>query len=238
MFHPPKAQLSAAALRRPSKLRQMVSLSRWLCSLTPSAPRMKARPLELPAMRPVSGVDSTSIRFFHTPVRMKRENTAPEKHTRGVSVKEDADDTFYTTYSISFCISSVKIYTHTHAYKNSITGIMGDSAVVTMAILAILCPPEGCRRSSGGPLVIYSISLCFCPLLLFFSNLIPLIWSFSVQLQDRTRGLTNVSLYFFQRFIFLRHVITSSNWHFRYFFQSDDLIGHNLNWHFSLSTKT
>ena len=57
----------------------MVSLSLWLCSLTPSAPRMKARPLELPAMRPVCGVDSTSTRFFHTPVRMKRENTAPEE---------------------------------------------------------------------------------------------------------------------------------------------------------------
>lgn len=80
MLHTPRAQLSAAALRRPSKLRQMVSLSLWLCSLTPSAPRMKARPLELPAMRPVSGVDRTSIRFFQTPVRMKRENTAPEKH--------------------------------------------------------------------------------------------------------------------------------------------------------------
>ena len=58
----------------------MVSLSLWLCSLIPSAPRMKARPLELPAMRPVSGVDSTSIRFFHTPVRMKREKAAPAKH--------------------------------------------------------------------------------------------------------------------------------------------------------------
>lgn len=82
MLHTPRAQLSAAALRRPSKLRQMVSLSLWLCSLTPSAPRMKARPLELPAMRPVSGVDRTSIRFFQTPVRMKRENTAPEKHSK------------------------------------------------------------------------------------------------------------------------------------------------------------
>lgn len=39
--------------------------------------RMNARPLELPAMRPVSGADSTSIRFFHTPVRMKREKTEP-----------------------------------------------------------------------------------------------------------------------------------------------------------------
>lgn len=55
----------------------MASLSLWPCSLVPSAPSMNARPLELPTMRPVSGVDSTSIRFFHTPVRMKRENAAP-----------------------------------------------------------------------------------------------------------------------------------------------------------------
>lgn len=66
----PRAQLSAAALRRPSRLRQMVSLSLWVCSLTPSAPRIKARPLELPAMRPVSGMDSVSIRFFQQPVRI------------------------------------------------------------------------------------------------------------------------------------------------------------------------
>lgn len=82
-FYPPKVQLSAAALRSPSRLRQMVSLSLWLCSLVPSAPKMNARPLELPTMRPVSGVDSTSIRFFHTPVRMKRENTAPGGEKKG-----------------------------------------------------------------------------------------------------------------------------------------------------------
>lgn len=61
----------------------MASLSRWPCSLVPSAPRMKARPLELPAMRPVSGADSTSIRFFHTPVRMKREKTDPGRMEGG-----------------------------------------------------------------------------------------------------------------------------------------------------------
>lgn len=78
MLYLPNVQLRAAALRRPSRLKQMASLSLWLCSLVPSAPRMNARPLELPTIRPVSGVESTSIRFFHTPVRMKRENTAPE----------------------------------------------------------------------------------------------------------------------------------------------------------------
>lgn len=90
-FHSPRAQLSAAALRRPSKLRQMVSLSLWLCSFTPSAPRMKARPLELPAMRPVRGVDSTSIRFFHTPVRMKRDKTAPEKHEQACCFRDRSE---------------------------------------------------------------------------------------------------------------------------------------------------
>lgn len=64
-------------MRRPSRLRHMASLSLWLCSLVPSVPRIKDRPLELPSMRPVSGVDRMSIRFFHTPVRMKREKTAP-----------------------------------------------------------------------------------------------------------------------------------------------------------------
>lgn len=76
----PRAQLSAAALRRPSRLRQMVSLSLWVCSLTPSAPRIKARPLELPAMRPVSGMDRVSIRFFQQPVRIKRANTTPVRN--------------------------------------------------------------------------------------------------------------------------------------------------------------
>lgn len=83
----------------------MVSLSLWLCSLTPSAPRMNARPLELPAMRPVSGVDSTSIRFFHTPVRMKRENTAPgEKNTSHKRLNEVKD----VTQQIGRQISSAK----------------------------------------------------------------------------------------------------------------------------------
>lgn len=76
----PRAQLSAAALRRPSRLRQIVSLSLWVCSLTPSAPRIKARPRELPAMRPVSGMDSVSIRFFQQPVRIKRANTTPVRN--------------------------------------------------------------------------------------------------------------------------------------------------------------
>ncbi|KAF3841683.1 hypothetical protein F7725_023634 [Dissostichus mawsoni] len=38
---------------------------------------MNARPLELPAMRPVSGVESTSIRFFHTPAEDGSERPPP-----------------------------------------------------------------------------------------------------------------------------------------------------------------
>lgn len=66
----PRAQLSRDAFRSPSRLMQMASRSFWFCSLRPSAPRAKASPLELPAIRPVSGVDKVSIKFLQQPTRM------------------------------------------------------------------------------------------------------------------------------------------------------------------------
>ena len=66
----PRAQLSRAAFRSPSRLMQIASRSFWFCSLMPSAPKMKASPLELPAIRPVRGVDKVSIKFFQQPIRI------------------------------------------------------------------------------------------------------------------------------------------------------------------------
>lgn len=73
----PRAQLSRAALLSPSRLTQMESFSFWFCSLAPSAPKMNASPLELPAMRPVSGVDKVSIKFFQQPIKMYRAKATP-----------------------------------------------------------------------------------------------------------------------------------------------------------------
>lgn len=73
----PRAQLSRAALLSPSRLTQMESFSFWFCSLAPSAPKMKASPLELPAMRPVRGVDKVSIKFFQQPIKRYRAKAIP-----------------------------------------------------------------------------------------------------------------------------------------------------------------
>lgn len=74
----PKAQLSRAAFLSPSRLMQMASFSFWFCSLTPSAPRMNANPLELPAMRPVKGVDKVSIKFFQQPIKRYLAKAEPD----------------------------------------------------------------------------------------------------------------------------------------------------------------
>lgn len=81
----PRAQLSRAALLSPSRLTQMESFSFWFCSLAPSAPKMKASPLELPAMRPVRGVDKVSIKFFQQPIKMYRAKAIPRKNINTIT---------------------------------------------------------------------------------------------------------------------------------------------------------
>lgn len=84
----PRAQLSRAALLSPSRLTQIESFSFWFCSLAPSAPKMKARPLELPAMRPVSGVDKVSIKFFQQPIKMYRAKAIPRKNINTITTRK------------------------------------------------------------------------------------------------------------------------------------------------------
>lgn len=92
----PRAQLSRAALLSPSRLTQMESFSFWFCSLAPSAPKMKASPLELPAMRPVSGVDKVSIKFFQQPIKMYRAKAIPrvEKNINTITTRKSHNRSF------------------------------------------------------------------------------------------------------------------------------------------------